>query len=732
MEHVNKERIWSERFEDTPKAQTATEEIAHTLGVSKQLAVLLYNRGYRTAEAAGRFLRFETADFYDPFLLKDADIAVARIDRAIENKEKIYIYGDYDVDGVTSVTMLYLYLTGRGADVGIKIPKRDGEGYGVSAEGIDSIAADGATLIITVDTGITALDEVAYAESLGVDVIVTDHHECRPELPPACAVVNPHRPDCSYPFSDLAGVGVVFKLVCACEMTLCRKQGEPVINGVRRICAAYADLAAIGTIADVMPLTDENRLIVGMGLRLIERTERPGLAALIEAASPSSKDGSGETKKRKISSGFIGFGIAPRINAAGRISDAVLAVKLLLADDPAEAKRSADELCEINRRRQIEENKIAEEAYDMIERTYVPERDRVIVLDHDGWQQGIIGIVSSRITEKYGLPSILISYGNGESAEKDGMDLGKGSGRSIKGMNLVGALSHCEDLLEKFGGHELAAGLTIRRANVEAFRKKLNEYALQSLDESAFCVHVEADCELSLRELTLPFAEELLLLEPYGVGNPTPSFVSRDVTVQRIMSIGGGRHTKLILEKSGVMMSGMYFGVSASELSFDVGDRIDVMYQVDINDYRNVRTVQMLIKDVRASESFERSITEGRVRYEEIRAGATFTEREDIVPDRDDFATVYTALRKEYRCGTTVMDAKTLLRLVNQGDTRPIPYVKLRYILEIMNELEICRIEQMGSDIFHFEIEYKAGKTNIEKSSILKKLKGRCIDRTHH
>ena len=523
--------------------------------------------------------------------------------------------------------------------------------------------------------------------------------------------------------------GVVFKLVCAYEMTLSRMRGESVLDGVSRVCREYADLAAIGTIADVMPITDENRLIVSMGLRLLENTKRAGLSALIEAASPTSKDGKGATKRRKISSGFIGFGIAPRINAAGRISDSIIAVNLLLEEDKTRAEGYAEELCEINRHRQIEENKIAEEAYEMIESSHDFEKDMVIVLSNDEWQQGIIGIVSSRITEKYGLPSILISFKGSVEGDPTDYDNGKGSGRSVKGMNLVGALNYCEDTLEKYGGHELAAGLTVKRGNVEAFKKKINEYAAQNLTEEMFKVKMDVDCEMDMRDITLSLAEEILRLEPFGVGNPTPVFVMRDAVVQRIMQIGGGKHTKLVLEKDGATVCGMYFGVSASELEFEVGDKIDLIFNLDINDYKNVRSVQIIIQDARISELQSKMILDAKKRYEEINSGAEYSVDEDVIPSRDDFATVYTVLRREYRTGTNVLDEKTLIRLINQNDRPAINYIKLKYILRIMNELRICGVDEIDRDIYRFEVFFNASKTSIDKSSILKKLKSRCSDR---
>ena len=739
MLNNERKRVWSQAFEYGDKEiDKAVENISNELKINKILAVLLYNRGYRTAVDAKKFICFETADLHDPFLLNDMEEAVERIAKAIRDKEKIYIYGDYDVDGVTSVSMLYLYLISLNANVGIKIPKRDSEGYGVSCEAIDQIASEGTKLIITVDTGITATDEVKYASELGIDVVITDHHKCKSELPAAVAVVNPHREDSEYPFCELAGVGVVFKLICACEMKFCKDEGRPVIEGIRRICYEYADLAAIGTIADVMPLVDENRLIVNLGLKQIVNTKRKGLAALINAASANKNSSASENnanqRKKKITSSFIGYGVAPRINAAGRISDAMMAVRLLLCQDDAEAARAAEELCEINHMRQLEENRIAEKAYAMIEEEDLARKNKVIVLADNAWQQGIVGIVSSRITEKYGLPSILISFASSYDGEELGTDVGKGSGRSIKGMNLVQALGNCEDCLVKYGGHELAAGLTIQRCQVDEFRERINEYAANTLSADDFKIRMYADCELEMKDINMELAQDLSLLEPYGVGNPSPTFIMRDVTVARIISIGAGKHSKLLLQKDGASIFGMYFGVGATALGFDVGDKIDVLFNIDINDFRNVRSVQLIIEDAGISRSYTNMMNAQKERYEQIKNGDKYDEAEDIIPQRSDFVQVYTVLRREFRSGTCVLDVDDLLKLVNASEDVKINYVKLMYVIRILNEMKVCRIENMseyeGENIFKFDVYFNTSKVNIEKSSILKKLKSQCRDRT--
>lgn len=728
MSQNKRKKVWSQAFVcGNEERDNIVKKISEELKIPRLLAILLYNRGYHTAEDAKNFICFETTDLHDPYLLDDMEAAVHRIKDAVKNEEHIYIYGDYDVDGVTSVSMLYLYLASMGAKVKIKIPKRDSEGYGVSCDALENMAKEGTTLVITVDTGITAIEEVEYAKTLGIDVVVTDHHECRNELPSAIAVVNPHRPDSKYPFCELAGVGVVFKLLCAYEMSLCDEQAEPRINGVRRICYEYADLAAIGTIADVMPLVNENRLIVNLGLSLIEKTNRKGLAALIEAATAGKSANESQTAKRKkITSNFIGYALAPRINAAGRISDAMIAVRLLLCLDDEKAKALAEELCEINYARQLEENRIAEAAYAMIEQNRLASRDKVIVLADNEWQQGIVGIVSSRITEKYGLPSILISFSTSYGGEELGTDVGKGSGRSIKGMNLVEALGHCEDQLIKFGGHELAAGLTIHRSQVDSFREKINEYAAQKLSEEDFKISITADCEIEMKDVTMELAQSLSMLEPYGVGNASPSFIMRDVTVSRVMPIGGGKHTKLLLTKDGISLYALYFGVSNGALGFDVGDTIDVLFNVDINDFKNVRSVQLIIEDARVAHTFTLYIEDQRRRYEEIRGGARFEESEDVIPSREDFVKVYTILRREFRNGSTLFDEISLFKMLNSADETKMNYVKLRYILRILNEMKICNVENLDENIFEFDVPYNSSKTNIERSSILKKLKSQC------
>ncbi len=724
MNEMKKQKKWSLLYRVGDDARDAAiRTLASEAGLSEVMARVLHTRGYQTAREVGAFFHQETACLHDPFLLLDIRPAIERIERAIEGGERIAIYGDYDVDGVTSVSLLYLYLRELGADVGYYIPSRMLEGYGLSAPAIDRLAERGVGLMITVDTGVTAIEEIEYAKTLGIETVVTDHHECRDLLPNACAVVNPHREGDPYPFKELAGVGVIFKVICAIEMARCRREGRSEMEGVERVCRTYADLVAIGTIADVMPVVDENRLIVTLGLGLIENTKRPGLRALIDAAMGARTEGGRVPRKRKINSGFIGFTIAPRMNAAGRVSSASIAVELLLAEDVSQAERLANELCELNLTRQVEENRIAEQAYRKIEQTFDPARDRVIVIDDDTWQQGIIGIVSSRITEHYGLPSILISFDGTANGEPLGSDVGKGSGRSIKGMNLVEALINCEDLLVRFGGHELAAGLSITRSNINAFRRRINSYAEACLDDDALLVSLDADCEVEMRDLTMPLAQEIASMEPFGVSNPIPTFVLRGARIQRVIPLGGGKHTKLIVEKDGREMAALWFGMSAAHLSFEPSDPIDLLFQLSINEYQNVQSLQMIVQDIHISEHFAESMTHEIARYEDISAGAAYTDAETVLPTRDDFALVYTVLRREFRAGHTVFPMRRIMAILSTPDGKRISYIKLKFIIRIMQELQICEITEPTEDCYVFGFHYHTTKTNIEKSSILRRLK---------
>ena len=778
-----------------------TAAIAHALGILEPTAALLYNRGLTTPEAAEKFLCKDEICFHDPFLLDDMTEACTRIEKALENGERIVVYGDYDVDGVTSVSTLLLYLRSRGGDAGYYIPNRSGEGYGINSGALSQLAGEGCRLLITVDTGITAVDEIAQARALGMDVIVTDHHECPVKLPSASAVVNPKRIGSSYPFSELAGVGVVFKLLCALEY----RRNQPAEksskeNGsaenvsaknasaenvsadwLRALCEDYIDLVALGTIADVMPLIDENRLIVSLGLRIIENTCRPGLAALLELSGVNPPPATGGStagiiaKKKRVTSSLIGYVIAPRINAAGRISCASKAVELFLTDSPAEAKNIASALCDTNKERQTEENNIIEQTYKKIEQEHNFERDYVIVIDDNTWHHGVIGIVSSRITEHYNLPSILISF-EGSVAEGDrcsGSDVGKGSGRSVKGLNLVEALNSCSDLLVKYGGHELAAGLSIERSKLPEFKRRINEYAAAQLSGSDLATTIDVDCALSTDEITLRQANELYMLEPYGIANPVPTFILRSTRITEIVAIGSGKHTKLIIESgnnnthTGDKHTAIYFGVTPNELDFYPGDCCDFIFNLNVNDFMGVQTAQLVIRDIDRDGAVKTEYERDRKLYEKIKSRvddlSSINDRplsaincSDLVPARDDFVSVYLYIKHEIRHGFHILSLHRIRR--HFTETRPIGAVKLRFIIDILCETGVLGVERVcdnaksapprqtsrqsaaqlavqpavqnielitarGEELYRFKINNLAEKVNLEKSAIFKRLK---------
>lgn len=721
-----KEKHWLIKALESPEYDRQISEIALSLGINPVVAKLLYNRGYTDVESAKAFVYMESEMLLDPFKMKDMDKGISGIKAAIDRGDKITVYGDYDVDGVTSVCTLYLYLKSLGAEVDYYIPNRAGEGYGVSVGAIDSIKENGTKLIITVDTGTTAVEEVEYAKSIGIDFIVTDHHECRSDLPSALAVINPHRPDCDYAFKELAGVGVVFKLICAYEEKV---RGYSRRDAAINIFKIYADLVAIGTIADVMPIKEENRIIVRYGLSMIEKTERIGLSALIEAASAKNdaQRSAQRKKKTKITSGYIGYTLAPRINAAGRIKTASLAVELFLSDNKARAKEIAEELCRTNKERQAEENKIMQDAYQKIAK-YDIEKNPVIVLDADNWHHGVIGIVASRITEKYSRPAILVSFEGNEGHTPSPDDVGKGSGRSIKGMNLVDALCYCGEHLVKFGGHELAAGLSVTRGELDNFRRLINEYAVANLDEKDMVQTVEADCELDFSDVNLALAKGIQLLEPYGVSNPIPGFVLRGVTVNDINGISEGKHTRLSLGNGRYTLSAMYFSNSPESLGIFVGDKVDVLFNLDINEWGGRESTQLIIRDLKPSQLQKAQYKNELMRFEEIRNGAPFTKEENIFPERQDFAAVYRLIQASIRSGVDTLQHRDIIsKLKNSEDCSKIGYIKLKIIIMVFKELNLITIDDVAEETYKFKIHYSTTKTKLDKSTLLRRLRSQMI-----
>jgi len=662
------------------------------LKISHVLAGILVKRGYEAPSDARWFLNSEDLYLYDPFLLCDMDKAVARIRKAMTNNERICIYGDYDVDGITATAVMYNYLTSKGCDVIYYIPKRLTEGYGMNKQAVDKLCDMGVKLIVTVDNGITANPEIKYASELGMDVVVTDHHECRSEIPECCAVVNPKRPDDGYPFEGLAGVGVAFKVVCALE-------GENVDD---EFLDKYSVLAALGTVADVMPLADENRQLVARGLNCIEKGANIGVVALIDTALCEKNKG----REKKINTSTVGFLVAPRLNAAGRIGNVDRAVELLTNDNYKDCLQIASELCEKNKERQLLENRIYTEAVNIIEKEHDFENDKIIVACGDDWHHGVVGIVASKITEKYGMPSILICREN---------DLGKGSARSIKGFNINEAIHTCNDILVRHGGHELAAGLTLELSELSEFSKRINDFARDRITEELICGSVEIDAELSGDDISLELCSELSELEPFGTANPAPMLYMRDVSVREVISLGGNKHTKLILEKNGKMFDGLFFGFPGDSFTVPSSGIIDILFNLDINEFRGERTPQLIIKDIRfCKQDAQKCAYSTEIMYSILEG-----KRAAFAPGIELCRSVYRYLRSNGEKLSGFINLFVLADEIGRSVGGKLPCPVLGVILEIFSEMGLAVLYKTDDMIMRIELPEVVGKVDLESSRVL-------------
>ncbi|MEI3396406.1 MAG: single-stranded-DNA-specific exonuclease RecJ [Clostridia bacterium] len=547
------------------------EEIKSKYKVNQLLATILANRNILKEEDIRLFLNPTRNDFYNPFLITDMDIAVNRIIKAIENKENITIYGDYDVDGITSITVLKSFLNDIGVETNTYIPNRLIEGYGLNKEAIDKISKKGCNLMITVDCGISAIEEIEYANSLGIETIITDHHEAGNEIPKAIAVIDNKRKDSKYPFRELAGVGVVFKLIQAIGITLKLKE-ESYLK--------YLDIVCIGTISDIVPLVDENRVIAKLGLLLVAQTKNIGLRSIINSSGYN-----------KIDSNTISFGVAPRINACGRMGKAEEALELFLSKDKNEVNELTNKLNEHNRKRQETEKAIFENALEKIKAEHLDE-NKAIIVGGENWHHGVIGIVSSKITEMYFKPSILLSF------EEDG--IGKGSGRSIPGFDLHEALMKCSDTIEKFGGHSMAVGITVKKDNLEKFKKEFEQIATQSkIDEIIPIINIDAKVDLS--DIDKEMVESLKQLEPFGEANKMPVFAFKNLKIDSIRALSEGKHLKLTLKDNNYIINAIGFNIGYLANEYRIGDKIDVAGVLEINTFNGVDNLQINIKDIMKS-----------------------------------------------------------------------------------------------------------------------------------
>ena len=572
----------------SPCDRELAADIAENCGIEPFAALLLCARGLTDEFEVESFL-FDT-ELIDPFTLPDMEKACERVHKAVDSGERITVFGDYDADGVTSTALMYSFLSSRGAVVDYYIPDRAEEGYGMNNRAIDSLKERGTSLIVTVDNGISAIDEIEYAKSLGIDVVVTDHHKVGEVLPDAVAVVDPHREDSVCEFSEWAGVGVAFKFICAFDNDF----GYDLLE-------EYGDLVALGTVADIVSLKGENRIIVRSGLAFInaglyDGTLRTGIKALVEVS-----DNSGA-----LNSMGLAFRLSPRINAAGRLGSAERALKLLLCEDAEEARLIAEEISQLNSQRQSTESAITEEAVKIIENNADIKHRRVIVVSGESWHQGVIGIVASRIAERYGKPCIVIS-------END--EVSRGSGRSIEGFSLYDGLSYCSDVLVQYGGHVLAAGLSIDKDRISEFRDKINEYA-ETIEPIVGVLHI--DCKLNPAGVDVDMVSSLQILEPYGAENPQPLFGLYGMVVSAVQGVGNGKHTRLSLKKNGVSLSAIMFSVAPEDLPYVMGDKVDVAVKLSENEYQGKTQVSIQVKDIRLSGYDEDKIIAAERLYEDF------------------------------------------------------------------------------------------------------------------
>ncbi len=575
-------------------------------------ALLAVSRGLRTDEQIETFFHPDTVPLSDPFSFRDMDKAVARINDAIDRFERIAVFGDYDADGVTATALLSAYLAMREADFFYMLPDRS-EGYGLNKTVIDRLHEQGAKLVITVDNGINAVEETAYAKSLGMDLVITDHHHVGDELPDAAAVVNPHRADCGAPFKELAGVGVAFKLVCALEG-----------GDADDLLDEFADLVAIGTVADVVPLTGENRVLVRRGVRAILDNPRPGILAMREKAGNLDK---------AFNSTTVAFTLSPRLNAVGRMGSAMRALDILLCDDEDAAADLAQILEQANAQRQQTETEIFEKAQAQLSERPDRMADPVLVCSGENWHPGVIGIVASRMVEKYGKPCVILSRSG---------DVARGSGRSIEGFSLYDALKACEDLLEQFGGHTLAAGMSVKPENIDLFRARINSYARER--EMPFPVQ-HIDMRLNPRVISTEILDALYTLEPFGASNPKPVFGLYSMRLDSVTPLAGGKHIRLNLSKKDARVSAVRFGTSPEAFPFPAGSILDLAVSLDANVYMGETRVNILVKSVRFSALGGDDYLQAFRTYTNIRAGAHIPYADGLVPDRAFVGDVYKTLR---------------------------------------------------------------------------------------
>lgn len=664
--------------------KTEAEEIQNKYDLPPIVAMLLQIRNIKTKEEIESFL-YNESTIDSPFEIKDMDKAARRVKQAIDNFELICVYGDYDADGVTSTALLYSYLEAAGANAFYYIPSRETEGYGMNMKAVDYLSERDVKLIITVDNGISAIKEIEYANSLGIDTVVTDHHQPLGELPNAVAVVDLHRADCPSRYKQISGVGVAFKLIMALEGEFC---------DVDMLLDNYADLLSLGTIGDIVELKDENRVFVKRGLQSINNAERAGVAALITASAIGDKE---------ITAGKVSFTLVPRINAVGRLGVSGKSVSLLLTEDYSEALDIAKAMSDDNAERREIESRILSMIDAEICKNPSLVYDRVLVIDGDNWHQGVIGIVASRVKEIYGKPTIIVSR-DGENA--------RASGRSVEGFPLIDAVKACADILTHYGGHPMAVGLSLKSADIELFRKRINHYA-STVEKMPFD-KLKIDCKLNPSGLSVDIVEDLAMLSPYGAGNPTPVFGFYNMTIASIIPLSNNKHIKLSLVRDGAAVTALQFFTSTESFPYSQGDVVDIAATLEVSEYMGTKSVSVYIKDIKFHADDSEKMLESRRLFEELCTGGRLTRAQlsEIYPSREDFALLYRFLRSG---GAYAFPVETLVHRLGEK----LSLGKILVILEAMRELGLITYSS-GMREDSIIVNRVSGKVSLESASIIK------------
>ena len=638
----------------------------------------------------------EKIEFHSPFEFIDMDKAVNRINEAMENEEKIAVYGDYDCDGITSTYIMYNYLESQEIDVVWYIPDRN-EGYGLNNNAVKKLHEQDVKLIITVDNGISAHEEVEYAKTLGIDIIITDHHRPGNKLPKAVAVINPQRRDCPSKYKELAGVGVALKLIAAlmdgdCDMAM----------------EFFGEFAAIGTIGDIVPLTGENRLIAGRGLQSITTSENLGISALLEQSGVANKT---------LNSVNVAFSLVPRINAAGRLGSPKQAMELFIDKEYEDAQENAARLCRLNNQRKELEETIYIEINEHINSNPNITYERVMILQGKSWHHGVIGIVAARFTEKYGKPVIIISVAD---------DKGTASGRSVPGFDMYAALLNCKELFIKFGGHEMAAGFSIETKNIEKLHEAMNLYTYENYQIMPNLAY-NIDMELSNQNITVENIEDLRLLEPFGQGNPEPLFLIRNLQLMSIIPLTNGAHTKLILKLGDISLTALYFKMNPEKFIYTQGDKVDILVTLNINEYQGTVSVNPYIKDIRSHRFAQSKFFSAQSFYERIKRKESLDPKltAKVIPSRKDFAKIYTYIKnnnsKLSTQGLPVQDIYIGFISISSDKNENMNYCKFKIALDVLEEFELINKDENNN----IKINPTSQKADLEKSEIIEYLRSK-------